>query len=69
MSPARRWKPSPRPPPADSAYPVTLDQAIQGVAATEAIVRSAGSGKVEQVAVNAGIRHPGTARSAGPRKA
>ena len=31
------------------AYPVTLDQAIHGVAATEAIIRSAGSGKVEQV--------------------
>jgi predicted dehydrogenase len=31
------------------AYPVTLDQAIQGVTATEAIIRSAGSGKVEQV--------------------
>ena len=32
------------------AYPVTLDQAIHGVAATEAIIRSAASGKVEQVA-------------------
>jgi hypothetical protein len=31
------------------AYPVTLDQAIHGVAATEAIIRSAGSGKVEHV--------------------
>jgi predicted dehydrogenase len=31
------------------AYPVTLDQAIHGVAATEAIIRSAASGKVEQV--------------------
>ena len=31
------------------AYPVTLDHAIHGVAATEAIIRSAGSGKVEQV--------------------
>src|SRR5215468_7564180 len=30
-------------------YPVTLDQAIHGVAATEAIIRSAASGKVEQV--------------------
>ena len=30
-------------------YPVTLDQAIHGVAATEAIIRSAGSGKVEYV--------------------
>jgi hypothetical protein len=28
---------------------VTLEQAIQGVAATEAIIRSAGSGKVEYV--------------------
>src|SRR5277367_5609805 len=32
------------------AYPIPLDQVIQGVAATEAIIRSAGSGKVEQVA-------------------
>jgi predicted dehydrogenase len=32
------------------AYPVTLEQAIHGVAATEAIIRSAASGKVEQVA-------------------
>ncbi len=31
------------------AYPVTLDQAIHGVAATEAIIRSAASGKVETV--------------------
>jgi predicted dehydrogenase len=31
------------------AYLVTLDQAIHGVAATEAIIRSAASGKVEQV--------------------
>jgi len=31
------------------AYPVTLDQAIHGVAATEAIIRSAASGKAEQV--------------------
>jgi predicted dehydrogenase len=30
-------------------YPVTLEQAIHGVAATEAIIRSAASGKVEQV--------------------
>ena len=30
------------------AYPVTLEQAIEGVAATEAIIRSAASGKVEQ---------------------
>jgi hypothetical protein len=28
---------------------VTLEQAIHGVAATEAIIRSAASGKVEQV--------------------
>jgi predicted dehydrogenase len=32
-----------------SAYPIPLDQVIQGVAATEAIIRSAGSGKVEHV--------------------
>jgi hypothetical protein len=31
------------------AYPISFDQVIQGVAATEAIVRSAASGKVEQV--------------------
>ena len=31
------------------AYPIPLDQAIHGVAATEAIIRSAASGKVEQV--------------------
>jgi predicted dehydrogenase len=31
------------------AYPIPLDQVVQGVAATEAIIRSAGSGKVEQV--------------------
>jgi len=31
------------------AYPIPLDQVIAGVAATEAIIRSAGSGKVEQV--------------------
>jgi predicted dehydrogenase len=30
-------------------YPIPLDQVIQGVAATEAIIRSAGSGKVEHV--------------------
>ena len=32
------------------AYPIPLDQVIHGVAATEAIIRSAGSGKVEPVA-------------------
>ncbi len=32
------------------AYPVPLDQVIDGVAATEAIIRSAASGKVEHVA-------------------
>jgi len=31
------------------AYPIPLDQVIAGVAATEAIIRSAASGKVEQV--------------------
>ena len=31
------------------AYPVSYDQVIAGVAATEAIIRSAGSGKVEKV--------------------
>jgi predicted dehydrogenase len=31
------------------AYPIPLDQVIHGVAATEAIIRSAGSGKVEKV--------------------
>jgi predicted dehydrogenase len=31
------------------AYPIPYDQMIHGVAVTEAIVRSAGSGKVEQV--------------------
>jgi predicted dehydrogenase len=31
------------------AYPVTLDQAIHGVAATEAVIRSAASGRVERV--------------------
>ena len=31
------------------AFPVTLDQAVHGVAATEAIIHSAASGKVEQV--------------------
>ena len=31
------------------AFPVTLDQAIHGVAATEAIIRSAASGHVERV--------------------
>jgi predicted dehydrogenase len=31
------------------AYPIPLDQVIQGVAATEAIVRSAASGKVERL--------------------
>jgi predicted dehydrogenase len=31
------------------AYPIPLDQVVQGVAATEAIIRSAGSGKVEKV--------------------
>jgi len=31
------------------AYPIPLDQVIQCVAATEAIIRSAGSGKVERV--------------------
>jgi predicted dehydrogenase len=31
------------------AYPIPLDQVIEGVAATEAIIRSAASGKVEQV--------------------
>jgi predicted dehydrogenase len=31
------------------AYPIPLDQAIEGVAATEAIIRSAASGKVERV--------------------
>jgi len=30
-------------------YPVSLDQAIHGVAATEAIIRSAASGRVEYV--------------------
>jgi predicted dehydrogenase len=30
-------------------YPVSLDQAIHGVAATEAIIRSATSGRVEYV--------------------
>jgi predicted dehydrogenase len=30
-------------------YPIPLDQAIEGVAATEAIIRSAASGKVEKV--------------------
>ncbi len=32
------------------AYPIPLDQVVHGVAATEAIIRSAASGKVEQVA-------------------
>ena len=32
------------------AYPIPLDQVIHGVAATEAIIRSAGSQKVERVA-------------------
>jgi predicted dehydrogenase len=32
------------------AYPIPLDQVIDGVAATEAIIRSAGSGKVEKAA-------------------
>jgi predicted dehydrogenase len=32
------------------AYPIPLDQVIAGVAATEAIIRSAASGKVEKVA-------------------
>jgi len=31
------------------AYPIPFDQVIAGVAATEAIIRSAGSGKVEKV--------------------
>jgi hypothetical protein len=31
------------------AFPIPYDQMIHGVAVTEAIVRSAGSGKVEQV--------------------
>jgi predicted dehydrogenase len=31
------------------AYPIPLDQVIQGVAATEAVIRSARSGKVEHV--------------------
>jgi hypothetical protein len=31
------------------AYPIPYDQMIHGVAVTEAIVRSAGSGKVEIV--------------------
>ena len=31
------------------AYPIPLDQAIHGVAVTETIIRSAGSGKVEKV--------------------
>jgi hypothetical protein len=31
------------------AYPIPFDQVIQGVAATEAIVRSAASGKTEKV--------------------
>ena len=31
------------------AYPIPLDQVIAGVAATETIIRSAGSGKVEHV--------------------
>ena len=31
------------------AYPISFDQVIEGVAATEAIVRSAASGKVEKV--------------------
>ena len=31
------------------AYPIPFDQVIEGVAATEAIVRSAASGKVEKV--------------------
>ena len=31
------------------AYPIPYDQVIAGVAATEAIIRSAGSGKVEKV--------------------
>jgi predicted dehydrogenase len=31
------------------AFPVTLDQAVHGVAATEAIIRSAASGRVERV--------------------
>ena len=30
-------------------FPIPYDQMIHGVAATEAIVRSAGSGKVEKV--------------------
>jgi predicted dehydrogenase len=32
-----------------AAYPIPFDQVIAGVAATEAIIRSAGSGKVEKV--------------------
>ena len=44
-----RWKPSPRRPRGGPAYPIPLDQVIHGVAATEAIVRSAASGKVEKV--------------------
>jgi hypothetical protein len=32
-----------------TAYPIPFDQVIQGVAATEAIVRSAASGEVEKV--------------------
>ena len=35
--------------PADPPYPVTSDQAIHGVAVTEAIIRSAASGRVEHV--------------------
>jgi hypothetical protein len=31
------------------AYPISFDQVIAGVAATEAIIRSAASGRVEKV--------------------